>query len=97
MQMSTKTKISISCDDCGLPYDEFGLDTALPNNQWADICLDGNASLLCANCIVKRASKFHGAIAARMVIDYQPFALIQTRPTPADHEWARQVLEEMGE
>ena len=56
------------CDDCGKPYEEFGLDTTLSNNQWHEITVDG-VSLLCANCIVKRAAYLPGAIAARLVIE----------------------------
>lgn len=59
------------CDDCGLPYEEFGIDTTLPNNQWSLIYTEGYG-LLCANCIVKRAAKIPGIIAARMILDIRP-------------------------
>jgi len=54
----------IKCEDCGLPYDDFGLDTTIENLEWEAI--DGHG-ILCANCMVKRASKkIDGVIAARM-------------------------------
>ena len=55
------------CRDCGLDYDDFGLDFTLPHSQWNDICPEGD--LLCANCIVQRASKLPGVIAIRAVIE----------------------------
>lgn len=58
-----------ACGDCGLPYDEFGIDTTLSNNQWAIIHPEGRGGLLCANCMVKRASHLPGIIAARMVLE----------------------------
>lgn len=60
------------CLDCGLPYEEFGLDTTLPNGQWLLIHPEGHDGLLCANCIVKRAAKIPQVIAVRAVLDIQP-------------------------
>ncbi len=60
------------CKDCGLAYDDYGGDTTLPNNQWSDITKKDDASILCANCMVKRASELPGFIAARMVFDFAP-------------------------
>jgi len=61
-----------ACQDCGLPYSEFGLDTTLPNLQWSLVQKEGDEGLLCANCIVKRASHLPGIIAARMVLEIVP-------------------------
>lgn len=57
------------CEDCGLSYQEFGVDTTLPNVQWLAIHPESAEGILCANCIVKRASYLSGIIAARMVLD----------------------------
>lgn len=56
------------CSDCGLPYEEFGLDATLPLSQWRELTPD-SAPLLCANCICKRASKMPHAVAIRMVVE----------------------------
>jgi hypothetical protein len=37
-------------------------DTVLPTEQWLMIHPEGEGGILCANCIVKRASKLPGAI-----------------------------------
>ena len=60
------------CADCGLPYFDFGLDTTLSDSQWLEVHPEGRNGLLCANCIVKRASLLTGVIAARMVIEIAP-------------------------
>jgi hypothetical protein len=62
----------VCCDDCGLPYSEFGIDTVLPNLQWLAIHPAGEGGLLCASCMVKRAAKLPGIIAARMVFEFAP-------------------------
>ena len=61
----------LNCDDCGLPYGDFGLDTVLPRNQWKIISKqhEKEAGILCANCMVKRASKFDNVIVAHMVFE----------------------------
>ena len=61
-------EIKSTCDDCGLEYGEFGLDLTLPNLQWKELTKDG-ATLLCANCICKRANKLSGTLAVRAVIE----------------------------
>jgi len=61
--------IGANCKDCGLLYQEFGIDTTLPDNQWLTIHPEGRGGLLCANCIVKRASRLPGIIATRMVLE----------------------------
>jgi len=55
------------CRDCLLPYINFDLDTTLPDDQWREV--SKGVDLLCANCIVKRASKLPGVVATRMVIE----------------------------
>lgn len=58
----------VSCYDCGLPYDDDNwIDTVLPNKQWETIFPEGKG-LLCANCIIKRASKLDGIIIAKMIL-----------------------------
>jgi hypothetical protein len=59
---------NVGCVDCGKAYDDFPIDTTLPDDQWATIYpeVDG---LLCAGCIVKRAANIPGMIAARMTLD----------------------------
>ena len=58
-----------NCKDCELPYQEFGIDTTLPDDQWLMIHPEGFGGLLCANCIVNRASRLSGIIAARMRLE----------------------------
>jgi len=59
------------CEDCGLKYQDFPLDTTLPDNQWKDIHPEGDGGgILCANCMVKRGSHLPGVIAARMVFEF---------------------------
>jgi len=55
------------CDSCGEPDEGMPVDITLPNHQWSAI--KGDDELLCANCIVKRASKLPGIIAVRAVFD----------------------------
>jgi hypothetical protein len=49
----------VRCLDCQMLYREFGLDTVLPDEQWRAIH-DSEGGVLCAACIVKRASKLNG-------------------------------------
>jgi len=58
-----------SCMDCDRPYEEFGLDTVLSDDQWAMIHPDGDG-VLCASCIVQRASRLTSAIYARLVFEF---------------------------
>ncbi len=57
------------CKDCGFAYRAFGIDTTLSNEQWLMIHPEGEGGLLCANCMVKRASFLPGIIAARMTLE----------------------------
>lgn len=62
---SEKPKITC-CYDCGMPYGgEDWIDTVLPNEQW-DLIFPEHDGVLCANCIIKRASKLNNAIIAKM-------------------------------
>jgi hypothetical protein len=49
--------IAANCFDCGLPYEDFPMDTLLPDDLWARIAPVDGEGLLCANCIVARLSK----------------------------------------
>lgn len=49
----------ITCEDCGAPYYELGVDIVLPDQQWKAIHPD-EGGVLCANCICKRAEKVGG-------------------------------------
>lgn len=70
------------CIDCGLLYDEFPIDTTLPDNQWLMIHPEGRGGLLCANCIVKRASRLLGIIAVRMIFEIR--GEVQSMETTSD-------------
>lgn len=59
----------LACLDCGTPYQSFPLDSTLPNDQWRMIH-DSEGGILCANCMVERASKLPGAVAIRMQIEF---------------------------
>ncbi len=62
------TYLKPECLDCGKPYGEFGLDMVLSDYQWQIIHPEKDG-LLCANCIVKRASKLPAAIIVRAIIE----------------------------
>ncbi len=51
--------------DCHKPYDNFGLDVVLPNDQWL-LINPQNDGLLCAQCMVNRAKKLGNIISIRM-------------------------------
>ena len=70
------------CLDCGLPYSCFPLDVTLPDDQWLAIHPEGFNGLLCAQCIVARASKLPGACAVRAVIDVPSPAAPPSVPEP---------------
>lgn len=60
------------CLDCGMPYGgEDWLDCLLPRWQWLEINPD-DGGILCANCMVKRASKLPGAVGFHAVIGISP-------------------------
>ncbi len=56
------------CMDCGLDYEDFGLDMTLPREQWL-LIHPADGGLLCANCMVRRAGMLDGAIAMRAEIE----------------------------
>jgi predicted nucleic acid-binding Zn-ribbon protein len=58
-----------NCLDCGKPYEDFPMDVVLSDEQWQMIHPDKNG-LLCADCIVKRASRLPGAYIVRMIIEF---------------------------
>ena len=58
----------VVCYDCGMDYGGADwIDTVLPNEQWKTIFPEENG-ILCANCIVKRASKLDGIIITKMIL-----------------------------
>jgi transcriptional regulator with XRE-family HTH domain len=60
----------LCCMDCGMSYLDFGLDVALPDEQWALVSgRDDGSGILCAACIVKRAAKLPGITVARMRLE----------------------------
>ena len=59
------------CCGCGKLYEQFGLDTVLPNGQW-ELLHAKEESLLCANCIVDRASEIKGCTVAHMILEIAP-------------------------
>jgi hypothetical protein len=63
------------CLDCGLDYDQFGMDVLLPRHQWLTIH-PADDGLLCALCITRRAARVPGAVALHVVIAIAP------HPTP---------------
>jgi hypothetical protein len=62
--------MAANCMDCGIDYGEFGMDTLMSNEQWRMIHPD-DWGLLCASCIVKRASKLPDVlwVEARLVFE----------------------------
>lgn len=58
-----------NCEDCGLPYQKFGIDATLSNEQWLTIHPERDEGLLCANCIMERASAVPSIIAARITLE----------------------------
>lgn len=68
--------MSLKCLDCRKPYKSFGLDMTLPDDQWRMIH-DSEGGLLCANCMVARASKLKGAVAVRAKIEFADFTAEQ--------------------
>lgn len=64
-------KHKAQCKDCHLPYEEFALDALMQDCQWLEIHPEsegGRYGLLCANCIVKRASEKTKATGVIMVL-----------------------------
>ena len=57
------------CEDCGMPYESFLLDVTLSDEQWLAIHPSGRDGLLCAQCIVARASRLTNIVAVRATLD----------------------------
>lgn len=65
--------LKAACLDCGLPYADFPLDLVLPRSQWLEIH-PAEHGLLCAACIVKRASKVPGCTVVHAILEISPEA-----------------------
>lgn len=61
----------VGCMDCALPYTAFPMDVVLPRAQWLAIHPAENG-LLCAQCIVARASRLAGATCMHAIIEITP-------------------------
>ena len=58
------------CKDCGLDYEEHGVDITFPHSQWnLLIGNDHGGGVLCGTCIAKRASNIAGCVAIRAKLD----------------------------
>lgn len=77
----------LRCMDCRLLYEDFPLDMTLSDEQW-NMIHDSPGGVLCASCIVKRASKLRGAVAVRAHIELLPLSAGETPapPQPKKHE-----------
>ncbi len=75
-----------TCHDCGLAYEHFPLDVVLPNDQWQTICPEGG--VLCAGCIVTRASRMRGVVVVRAQLEYADAAVLPVKepPRPKDEQ-----------
>lgn len=61
-------EVEASCHDCGLPYGGHEwVDTVLSDEQW-EMVFPERYGLLCANCIIRRASKLSAIIIAKMTL-----------------------------
>ena len=67
------------CADCGLPYEEHGIDIHLKDEHWDMVSPSGDTEgngLLCGTCIARRVSTLPGAIVIKAHIDfYEPSIL----------------------
>ena len=65
----------VKCRDCGLKYEEHGLDIVLPLAQWMSICevgeddYDKRDIILCGRCIAIRAKKVPGCTVIHAVLE----------------------------
>lgn len=63
----------VGCLDCGLPYEQFAMDTHLPRAQWLAIHPDEHG-VLCAQCVLKRAAqRLPGATVAHVIFEVSPW------------------------
>jgi hypothetical protein len=65
--------MSLSCLDCGLPYECFPLDLVVPRGQWL-LIHPADAGVLCALCILARLSRIPGVTAVHAVAEVAPSA-----------------------
>lgn len=75
------------CLDCGRDYSGFGLDTVLTQKQWLMIHPEGFHGLLCASCIVTRASALPGVIRADL------WLVSVTQASIAEHSYRDRDIE----
>ena len=62
----------LKCEDCGMPYKDFPLDVVIPNAQW-NALHPNDGGVLCANCMVSRASEIlNGVTVAHMIFEITP-------------------------
>ncbi len=54
------------CSDCDMPYEDFGVDLVLPDQQWNGLVV-GDA-ILCANCICRRVANGGGVSLAAWIM-----------------------------
>lgn len=75
------------CADCSMQYGGVGwLDVTLPDDQWALIQpRETGGGILCANDIVRRASRLPGAEAVRAVIAFAPHDAPPPEPANAQN------------
>ena len=50
----TKDCLASCCEDCGLVYEDHGVDIILPHDQWAALSNNKPEIILCGVCIAKR-------------------------------------------
>lgn len=62
---------NLKCLDCDIPYSEFPMDVVLPRGQWL-LINPADSGVLCANCIVARASKILKATVCHLIIEVRP-------------------------
>lgn len=66
-------RVVAACWSCNKPYSAFPLDVVLPRSQWLAINQGEEGGLLCAACIVDRASAFiPGATVGHLVFEVTP-------------------------
>jgi hypothetical protein len=87
----------LRCLDCGLAYADFPLDVNLPRAQWLAIHPDEHG-VLCARCLVSRASKVPGCTVVHAVLEVAPTRTGMADPTVEavfnDHSVALELLRE---
>lgn len=82
-----------SCLDCGRDYSDFHLDMLLPRPQWLEIHPDENG-LLCAQCIVTRASRVLGVTAIHAILEIAPHR--RSAPAPLEPDPPHELMNRRG-